>query len=151
MQCPDYNCDWIQFVTEQPYAMYDAKRLLERIKARLINPTAYPDHFTPQGAVLRLAPPTLPPVSALEGNIKCRAPQACSRRGSKTCIDQMCSQCCLRKSIQFTDGSKGIRLKCPAHARNGSVGYEGEPLDTTGVAPVPTTGGGHASQPSSSQ
>ncbi|OSC98755.1 hypothetical protein PYCCODRAFT_1427689 [Trametes coccinea BRFM310] len=120
------------------YPMSDARHLLERIKARLINPNAYPTHFLPEGAVLRLAPPVLPTPTSL-GPIECANPDCVTKSnkrtsGNRDCVGHFCKSCCIKDSDRAR-ATHDLRLYCKTHK---TPGYEG---DVT--APQPGVGSVH--------
>ncbi|KAH9851666.1 hypothetical protein C2E23DRAFT_860309 [Lenzites betulinus] len=130
--CTDVQCNWTVYHTE-PFAYHDAKQLLNRVMARLIDPTAYPVQRTPAGAVLRPAPPVAARPTTATGQVKCSNEACLTKKGERTngnkaCVSHMCLPCCNTAS-QDAQQTKTLRSYCRPHK---TEGYEGEPM----AAPV---------------
>ncbi|KAI1785057.1 hypothetical protein LXA43DRAFT_1066272 [Ganoderma leucocontextum] len=134
--CSTYpRCRWTPKHTPA-YVYEDAEQFIQRLWVRHANPdeTVYAPQLTPQGAVLRLAPSTLvapiPTPSTSQdvpsstnrsassytpcANVHCTYQNGTRTRGSKTCVEIMCTSCC-ESAGAAARVSGTFRSKCKAH------------------------------------
>ncbi|TFY52206.1 hypothetical protein EVJ58_g10144 [Rhodofomes roseus] len=121
--CTNVACSWTTNDATPAYVFKDAEGLLVRTFERRRDPTAYALQLTPEGAVLRLAPP--PPPSVLQGRFDCangcRTAAGKSSQGNHLCVGRLCRACCLRDN-EAAHLNQIPRMYCHAHKTKGFEG-----------------------------